>query len=201
MQGCQVWSGCGWHHSFVSILFVLEEQTGHMDLSLTKCTYEINRFLQITKLLSARLTQRVPDMKRTHYKLGKLRNALGLPISVNTSCKETQCRGLHGHTSQYLISTHNTLALPGRGFSPRGRWGTSTGCSERCGSVHGQAGWGPGQPGLVPDLVVGNPAHGREVRARWSLKSLPTQTILFLWFHKISNPKPIKDIQQHILKS
>ena len=29
------------------------------------------------------------------------------------------------------------------------------------GGVQGQAGWGPGQPGLVPDLVVGGLACGR----------------------------------------
>ena len=26
--------------------------------------------------------------------------------------------------------------------------------------VQGQVGWGPGQPGLVPDLEVGGPDHG-----------------------------------------
>ena len=30
------------------------------------------------------------------------------------------------------------------------------------GSVQGQVGWGPGQPDLVTDLVVGNPVQGRE---------------------------------------
>jgi len=34
--------------------------------------------------------------------------------------------------------------------------------------------WGFEQPGLVEDV----PAHGREVGTRWSLRSLPTQTIL-----------------------
>jgi len=29
------------------------------------------------------------------------------------------------------------------------------------GSVQYQAAWGPGQPGLVPDLEVGGPACGR----------------------------------------
>ena len=39
-------------------------------------------------------------------------------------------------------------------------------CPERCGcpipgGVQGQAGWGPGQPGLVLNVKVGDPAHGR----------------------------------------
>jgi len=33
------------------------------------------------------------------------------------------------------------------------------GCSIP-GGVQGQAGWGPGQPGLVPDLKAGGPACG-----------------------------------------
>lgn len=33
---------------------------------------------------------------------------------------------------------------------------------------------------LVPDLVVGNPACGRAVGSRWSLRFLPTQTVLWL---------------------
>lgn len=70
IQGCQIWSGCGWHHSFVSILLILDKQTGHMGLSLTKCTQEVNeKFLQISKLLSARLTQRLPDAERSCSKL------------------------------------------------------------------------------------------------------------------------------------
>lgn len=36
-------------------------------------------------------------------------------------------------------------------------------------------GWGPEQPHLVPDWVVGNPACCREVGIRWSLGSLRTQ--------------------------
>ena len=31
------------------------------------------------------------------------------------------------------------------------------------GGVQGQVGWGPGQPALVPDLVVGSPACGSRV--------------------------------------
>jgi len=31
------------------------------------------------------------------------------------------------------------------------------------GVVHGQVGWGPGQPGVVPDLEVGVPACGRRL--------------------------------------
>jgi len=30
------------------------------------------------------------------------------------------------------------------------------------GGIQGQAGWGPEQPKLVPDLVAGNPDHIRE---------------------------------------
>ena len=46
------------------------------------------------------------------------------------------------------------------------------------GGVQGRVGWGPGKP----DLVAGDPAHSRQVGARWSLRSLPTQPILSLWF-------------------
>ena len=45
------------------------------------------------------------------------------------------------------------------------------------GSVQGQVGWGSEQPGLVE----GVPAHGRGVGAEWSVRSLPTQTIQWLW--------------------
>ena len=44
------------------------------------------------------------------------------------------------------------------------------------GSVQGQVGWSSEQPGLVKDV----PAHGRGVGTRWSLRSLPTLTILWL---------------------
>ena len=49
------------------------------------------------------------------------------------------------------------------------------------GDTQGQTGWGPGQPDLVPDLVVGNPARGRSVGARSSLRLLPIWAIL--WFY------------------
>jgi len=42
------------------------------------------------------------------------------------------------------------------------------------GSVQGQVGWSSVQPGLVEDV----PAHGRGVETRWSLRSLPTLTVL-----------------------
>jgi len=45
------------------------------------------------------------------------------------------------------------------------------------GSVRGRVGWSSEQPGLVEDV----PAHGRGVGTRWSLRSLPTLTIL--WFY------------------
>jgi len=41
----------------------------------------------------------------------------------------------------------------------------------------GRVGWSSQHPGLVEDV----PAHGRGVGTRWSLRSLPTLTIL--WFH------------------
>lgn len=43
-------------------------------------------------------------------------------------------------------------------------------------SVQSNDGWGPGQLGLVK----GVPGHGLEVKTGWSLRSLPTQTVL--WF-------------------
>ena len=49
------------------------------------------------------------------------------------------------------------------------------------GSVQGQVGWGFEQSGLVE----GVPAHSRGVGTRWSLRSLPTQTIL--WFFDFQN--------------
>lgn len=48
------------------------------------------------------------------------------------------------------------------------------------GSVQGQVGWGFDQPGLAKDF----PVHGRGVGTRWSLNSLPIQTIL--WFFSIN---------------
>lgn len=41
-------------------------------------------------------------------------------------------------------------------------------------------GWSSWQP----DLVDGNPIHGRDVGTRWSLRILPTQGIL--WFYELS---------------
>lgn len=32
--------------------------------------------------------------------------------------------------------------------------------------VQGWAVWGPGQPDVMPDLMAGNPAHGRRVGTR-----------------------------------
>lgn len=49
----------------------------------------------------------------------------------------------------------------------------SCGCSKP-GSVQGQVGQNFAQPGLVE----GVPAHGRGVGTGWSLRFLPTQTIL-----------------------
>ena len=49
-------------------------------------------------------------------------------------------------------------------------------CSAAKWSVQGQVGWGFEQPGLVE----GVPAHGSGIGTRWSLRSLPTHTLL--WF-------------------
>jgi len=49
------------------------------------------------------------------------------------------------------------------------------------GGVQGQFGWGPGQAGLVLNVEVDGPAcGGGAVGDSWSLRSLPTQAIL--WF-------------------
>jgi len=45
------------------------------------------------------------------------------------------------------------------------------------GSVQGQVGWSSEQPGLAKDV----PADGRGVGTRWSLRSVPTLTIV--WFY------------------
>jgi len=51
-------------------------------------------------------------------------------------------------------------------------WGFFCGCPIP-GGIQGQAGCSSGQP----DLVVGNPAHGRGVETQWSLWSFSTQAI------------------------
>ena len=51
------------------------------------------------------------------------------------------------------------------------------------GGVQGHVGWGSVQP----DLGEVVPVHGREVGTGWSLKSLPTQTIL--WFYNAKTEK------------
>ena len=55
------------------------------------------------------------------------------------------------------------------------------GCSIP-GGVQGQVGWGTGQRGLVLNVEAGGPASSRGVWAWWSLRSLPTQAIL--WFYE-----------------
>ena len=61
------------------------------------------------------------------------------------------------------------------------------------GSLQGQVGWGFEKPGLVE----GVPAHGRRLGTRWSIRSLPTQSIL--WFYdspeKVQH-KPTKFIKR-----
>jgi len=64
-------------------------------------------------------------------------------------------------------------------------WGAGTGCPERLWMPHpwrcSRPGWiGPWQPGLVLNGEIDGPACGRGIGASWTLKSLPTQTIL--WF-------------------
>ena len=51
-------------------------------------------------------------------------------------------------------------------------WDAGTAAQRSCGCPisggdQGQVGWGPGQPDLGHDLVVGNPDHGRRVGTRW----------------------------------
>lgn len=36
----------------------------------------------------------------------------------------------------------------------------------------------PGHSNLVPDIVSGNPVHGRGVETGWSMRSLPKQVII-----------------------
>ena len=55
------------------------------------------------------------------------------------------------------------------------------------GGVQDQVGWGPGQPGLVPDLEVGSPACGKGLRTCSSLRLLPTQAILWILWLLINN--------------
>jgi len=47
------------------------------------------------------------------------------------------------------------------------------------GRIQGQVGWGSEHPGLVE----GVPAHGRGAGMRWSIRSLPTQTVP--WFYDL----------------
>ena len=41
------------------------------------------------------------------------------------------------------------------------------------GGIQGQTGWGPGQSDLMPNLVVGKPAHGRVSWNYMICRSLP----------------------------
>jgi len=77
--------------------------------------------------------------------------------------------------------------LSGESSLPREWWGAGRAAQRGWGcpgpeGVQGQVGWGPGQPGLVLDMDVGGPACSRKVGASWSLRSLPTQAIL--WFFR-----------------
>ena len=50
--------------------------------------------------------------------------------------------------------------------------------SRGCRLPQGQVGWSVEQPALVGNVA----AHGRRVGTRWSVTSLPIQTLLWLWF-------------------
>jgi len=76
--------------------------------------------------------------------------------------------------------------MSGGSSLPREWWGAGTAAQGGCGcsipgGVQCQVGWGPGQPGLVLNGDAGGPDCSRGVGASWSLRSLPTQAIL--WFH------------------
>lgn len=62
-----------------------------------------------------------------------------------------------------------------------------------------------GQPALAFDPAAGNPACGRGVASRWSLRFLPTQAILwlygcqeFLFFQPWSNPESLLWVDQKL---
>ena len=80
------------------------------------------------------------------------------------------------------------------------------GCSIP-GHVQGQVGWGPGQPGLLPDVEVGSPATNKGgVGTSRSSGSLPTQTIPwfydFMWLHcsSLTSPPIYASRKQHLLR-
>lgn len=51
------------------------------------------------------------------------------------------------------------------------------------GSIQGRVGWGPGQPDLASNLVVGNCWLCQGLGNRWSLRPFPTQDSLWWSFH------------------
>ena len=55
------------------------------------------------------------------------------------------------------------------------------------GGAQGKVGWALGQRAMVLALIAGNAACGRRVGAWWSLRSLPTQAIL--WFYECILPQ------------
>lgn len=60
------------------------------------------------------------------------------------------------------------------------RSGALAQAAQRCcgcpipGVVQGQVGGNPGQPDLMLDLAIGNPAHGNYIGSVWALRPLPT---------------------------
>ena len=81
-------------------------------------------------------------------------------------------------SSFHLLLLISTALLSSSWFTVNFRQ-RSCGCPIP-GHVQGQDGWVFEQPGLVE----GVPAHGRGVGTRWSIRSVPTQTIL--WFYDFS---------------
>ena len=95
-------------------------------------------------------------------------------VNVEGSCSIS---GKKAFMRTAVCSLHivTSSRCPSKAAPARGGW-----APEGLACVQGQVGWGPGQPGLAYDLVVGSPDCGRGIGTR-SLKSPPTQAIL--WFY------------------
>lgn len=102
------------------------------------------------------------------------------PSSITVSCSTALWRSnkhpvVHTTTARIFPAPH-TLSLCLEWPNSE----LSTCPSSTLGGAQGQVGQGSGQPDVVPDVAVGNPAHGKEVGIEWSPWSLPTQVILWL---------------------